>query len=288
MLLVSANLCWQMPCPIPGDLPNPGIEPASLTSPALAGGFFTSSTTWEAPIIWHLKQIGKVKMLTQWVLHELTRNLKNHQFWSVVFSYSVRQRTISQIVTGDKKVDFIWQLATTSSVAGLRRSSKALPKAKLATTKKVMVTVWWSAASLIHYSFLNPSEIITSEKFAQQINQMHRKLQCLQLALVNRMVPVLHDNTQPHIVQPTLQKLNKLGYEILLHLPYSPDLSPTDYCFKHLNSFLQGNNFHNQQEAENAFEEFVESQSTNFYATGINKLILIGKKCVDCNGSYFD
>ena len=33
------------------------------------------------------------------------------------------------------------------------------------TPKKVMVTVvWWSAASLIHYSFLNPNEIITSEK----------------------------------------------------------------------------------------------------------------------------
>ena len=30
----------------PGDLPNPGIEPTSLTSPALAGGFFTSSFTW--------------------------------------------------------------------------------------------------------------------------------------------------------------------------------------------------------------------------------------------------
>ena len=34
----------------PGDLPDPGIESASLVSPALAGGFFTSSTTWEAPI----------------------------------------------------------------------------------------------------------------------------------------------------------------------------------------------------------------------------------------------
>ena len=37
-----------LPCPPPGDLPNPGIEPMSLTSPALAGGFFTTSTTWEA------------------------------------------------------------------------------------------------------------------------------------------------------------------------------------------------------------------------------------------------
>ena len=35
-----------LPSPSPGDLPNPGIEPMS---PALAGRFFTSSTTWQAP-----------------------------------------------------------------------------------------------------------------------------------------------------------------------------------------------------------------------------------------------
>ena len=34
--------------PPPGDLPNLGIEPTSLTSPALAGRFFPTSTTWEA------------------------------------------------------------------------------------------------------------------------------------------------------------------------------------------------------------------------------------------------
>ena len=38
------------PCPPPGDLPDPGIEPSSLMSSALAGGFFTTSTTWEAYI----------------------------------------------------------------------------------------------------------------------------------------------------------------------------------------------------------------------------------------------
>ena len=37
-----------LPYPPPGDLPDPGIEHMSLTSPALAGGFFTTSTTWEA------------------------------------------------------------------------------------------------------------------------------------------------------------------------------------------------------------------------------------------------
>ena len=36
-----------LPCPPPGDLPNSGIEPVSLMTPALAGRFFTTSTTWE-------------------------------------------------------------------------------------------------------------------------------------------------------------------------------------------------------------------------------------------------
>ena len=37
-----------LPCPSPRDLPDPGIKPMSLMSPALAGGFFTTRTTWEA------------------------------------------------------------------------------------------------------------------------------------------------------------------------------------------------------------------------------------------------
>ena len=33
-----------LPCPPPGGLPDPGIKPAALESPALAGGFLTTST----------------------------------------------------------------------------------------------------------------------------------------------------------------------------------------------------------------------------------------------------
>ena len=47
--ILQARILEWLPCPPPGDLPHPGIELASLTSPALAGGFFTTSATWEAP-----------------------------------------------------------------------------------------------------------------------------------------------------------------------------------------------------------------------------------------------
>ena len=37
-----------LPFPSPGELLNPGVEPVFVRSPALAGGFFTISATWEA------------------------------------------------------------------------------------------------------------------------------------------------------------------------------------------------------------------------------------------------
>ena len=46
---LQAEFCSGLPCPPPGDLPQPGIKPASLESPALAGGFFAISSASEAP-----------------------------------------------------------------------------------------------------------------------------------------------------------------------------------------------------------------------------------------------
>ena len=45
----SRHEYWSgLPCPPPGDLPGPVIELTFLMSPALAGRFFTTSTTWES------------------------------------------------------------------------------------------------------------------------------------------------------------------------------------------------------------------------------------------------
>ena len=50
MELSRQEYCNGLPSPPPGDLPDPGIEPTSPVSPALAGGFFTTSANWEVPI----------------------------------------------------------------------------------------------------------------------------------------------------------------------------------------------------------------------------------------------
>ena len=68
----------------------------------------------------------------------------------------------------------------------------------------------------------------------------------------------------PDSLHPTLTSRRTNWPTLLPLLPYSPELSPPDYHVKHLDNFLQGKLFHNQQEAENAFPEFTESRSTDF------------------------
>ena len=103
-----------------------------------------------------------------------------------------------------------------------------------------MVTVWWCAACLIHYSFLNPSKTITPEKYAQQIDEMHPNTAMPAASIGQQNEP----NSSPqqclmHVTKPRLQKLKELGYKVLCHTPYSPDFLPTDcHFFKHLDSFL--------------------------------------------------
>ena len=47
-ILQARILEWVAISPPPGDLPNLGMEPTSFMSPALAGGLFTTTTTWGA------------------------------------------------------------------------------------------------------------------------------------------------------------------------------------------------------------------------------------------------
>ena len=228
-----------------------------------------------------------MKKLNKSVPHELAANQKSCFEVSSFLTLCSNKRTIFQRDCDVRwKVNFIWQPAR---LLDWEEAPKHFPKPNL-HQKKVMVTIWWSAASLIHYSFLNPSETIISEKYAQQIDEMHWKQQHLQLGLVNKMCLILlHDNVWPHVAWPMLQKSNELGYEVFPDPPHSPDLLSIPYhFFKHPDNFLQGKHFHNQQEAENAFQKFIESRSTDFYVTGINKHISYWEKSVDCNGSYFD
>ena len=129
-----------------------------------------------------------------------------------------------------------------SLVVGQKRSSKALPNDKLTPQKghghclvvcclsdPLQLSEFWRN----HYIW----EVCSANQWDAP------KLWCLELVLVNRKGPILHDNAQLHVAQPMLQKLNELGYDVLPHRPHSPGHLPTNYHFlKHLKQlFLREN-----------------------------------------------
>ena len=195
------------------------------------------------------------------------------------------------------KMDFKCWPVTTSSVVGPRRSSKALPKAKL-VPKKVMVTgdlmllwpttaFWILAKPLYLKSMLSNLTHWIVQQNGPKSSPQHLTTCCTANTL----------------------KVKRVGCEVLPHLPYSSDLSPTNYQFlMHLNNFLKGKRFHNQQDIENAFQSslnleawvfffflkhgfFMLQEQTNLFLVGKNLLfvmvpILINKDVFEL--SYYD
>ena len=177
----------------------------------------------------------------------------------------------------------------TSSVVGLTRSSKALSKAKLAHTKNVIVTVWWSAAHLIHYGFLSLGETIISETYAQQIDEMHQNPQCLQPALVNRKGPVLlRDSDWPHGAQPTLQKLNNWAttFCLICHI-HLISCRLTTLIQASWQLFI-GKTLLQLAVSRKCFPRVCWTLKHRLLCYRKKILISCWQKCFDHNGSYFD
>ena len=70
-----------------------------------------------------------------------------------------------------------------------------------------------------------------------------------------------------------------IGLQSLIHHIHLTSYQPTTISSSMWTTFLRGKHYYNQQETENAFQEFTESWSTDFYATGINRLFSLAKVC---------
>jgi histone-lysine N-methyltransferase SETMAR len=84
---------------------------------------------------------------------------------------------------------------------------------------------------LIYYELVPDGRTINAEVHSQKLEKMYTVLLKKYPALVNRKGVLLQqDNTCPHTVKKTLQKIEELeGTELLPQLTFSPDLEPSDY-----------------------------------------------------------
>lgn len=259
----------------------------SQTTRELAARFDVTIPT----ILNHLKQIGKVKKLDRWVPHELNERQKRNRFEACLslLSRHKGEPFLHRIITCDEKWILFDNRKRSAQWLDKDEVPKHTPKPNI-HQKKLMVSVWWSSAGVIHYSFMRTGQSITADVYCNQLDEMMRELGIKQPRLVNRDRPILlQDNARPHVARITLLKLQELDLETLCHPPYSPDLAPTDYhLFQALDHFLQGKIFNSQQAVETAFRDFITTRSPGFFAAGINKLPLRWQNCIDSLGAYFD
>ena len=138
------------------------------------------------------------------------------------------------------------------------------------------------------FELLPNNTTINSEVYYHQLDKLNDSLKQKRPELINRKSVVFHQvNARPHTSLLARQKLLELGWDILPHPPYSPDLAPSDYyLFRSLQNFLDGKTFTSNEEVKNHLNQFFASKEQKFYERGIMLLPERWQKILDQNAQY--
>jgi len=108
---------------------------------------------------------------------------------------------------------------------------------------KVLLCIWWDWKGIVYYELLPHNQTINSDKYCSQLDRLKAAIDEKRPELANRKGVVFQDNARPHVSLHTRQKLVQLGWDVLPHPPYSPDLALSNYhLFRSLQNSLNGKN----------------------------------------------
>ena len=113
-----------------------------------------------------------------------------------------------------------------------------------------MLSVWWNWKGVVFFELLPRNQTINSDVYCRQLNKLNAAVKEKRPELVNRkgVLFFYYDNATPRTSLATRQKLLRLGWQVMLHLPYSPDLASSDYyLFRSLENSLNGKNFNDDK-----------------------------------------
>lgn len=207
----------------------------------------------------HLKRLGLISKLDIWVPHVLTeRNLcRRVDVCDMLLKRQENDPFLKRIITGDEKWVVYNNVKRKRSWSKKDEPAQSTSKADI-HQKKVMLSVWWDFKGIVSFELLPDNTTINSEVYCHQLDKLNDSLKQKRPELINRKGVVFHqDNARPHTSLVTRQKLLQLGWDILPHPPYSPDLAPSDYyLFRSLQNFLDGKIFTTNEEVKNHLDQF--------------------------------
>jgi histone-lysine N-methyltransferase SETMAR len=107
--------------------------------------------------------------------------------------------------------------------------------------------------------------------------------------LLRKGAVLLHDNASSHTANQTREWLQKYGWEVLPHPPYSPDLAPSDFhLFGPLKRHLAGKRFQSDDEVVAEVHAWLNSLDRSFFTEGIFELVHRWDKCLNLFGDYIE
>ena len=94
-----------------------------------------------------------------------------------------------------------------------------------------------------------PGTTLTSQVYCETLNTFRRSIQNKRRGMLTKGVVLLHDNARPHTAARTNASIKLFTWEIFDHLPYRPDLAPSDYhLFTKTKVWLATQRFHTNEE----------------------------------------
>ena len=213
--------------------------------------------------------------LDVWVPHKLSaKNLLDHiSSWDSLLKRNENVLFLKQIVTGSEKWILYNNVEQKRSWGKRNEPPPTAPKAGL-HPKKGMLYIWWDWKGVLYYEVLPENQRINSNKNCSQVDQLKAAPDEKHLELVKRKCRIFHqDNARLHVSLMTRQKLLQLGWEVLIHPPYSPDIAPSDFhLFRSLQNSLNGKNFSSLEDCKRHLEKFFAQKDKKFWEDGIMKL----------------
>lgn len=118
--------------------------------------------------------------------------------------------------------------------------------------------------------YLEKGATITGSYYADQIRRFREAIKEKRRGKLRAGVLFHQDNAPAHKAAVAMAVIQEMGFELVEHPPYSPDLAPSDfYLFPRLKKHLRGKKFEDNSEVMAAVEAFLESQEKYFFTMGI-------------------
>jgi histone-lysine N-methyltransferase SETMAR len=153
---------------------------------------------------------------------------------------------------------------------------------------KVLASVFWDKDGIILLDFLEQGRTITGAYYSELLTKLHKKILEKRRGKLAKGVLFLQDNAPVHKSFIALQKLYEIGFDLIDHPPYSPDLAPSDYyLFPKLKKHLKGAKFSTNNEVICTVVNWLQTKIP-FFLKGLELLYERSVKCVTLRGEYVE